>query len=503
MPKCVVYTSAYNAEQTLALTVNSMQAQTYKDWVWYIVDNGSTDETGKLIREYAREDSRIIPLANKKNHVWEKGNTCWSIISEYQDDDCFCWLDADDAYKPEFLLKMIAFLKDNRLDIAICGYDFVDTITNLTYSVRKLESDLILDNSNAYDEYFTLYHPLIRTIWAKLYKISVFKDFDRVKINSVAYGWDTYLVLESLRCASRVGFLAKSLHEYNVSPKSLSYRFDERRIASDRLLLDATKEFLVSKCGSVSKKNSDFLFLVYHSALGDTFSVLVSSKLGAMDKIERLGGMLKSSHTQELVRWLGPVAQQDKLFLKAADWLLSQEEVRCGEGMDTAADLLAAIGVYPAAITGWPDSLVFLLLAKIQNRLAATDRQESVHTRIISITAKSPLLCNLDYGFLLYFRDIAYSVLQKDEMHALRQIEDMIAREIDLPDEYAQDFITLGQNIAAKLEQADDFIYLKKLLISMLIENSGFEKAREELADWDMVLPDDLDFRAFRATLSQ
>jgi glycosyltransferase involved in cell wall biosynthesis len=50
MRQVVFFTQAYNAEKTLRRAVDSILAQTYTNFVYYIVDNGSTDGTGEMIQ---------------------------------------------------------------------------------------------------------------------------------------------------------------------------------------------------------------------------------------------------------------------------------------------------------------------------------------------------------------------------------------------------------------------------------------------------------------------
>jgi glycosyltransferase involved in cell wall biosynthesis len=105
MVKVNVFTQAYNAEKTLKRTINSILAQTYDDWIWYFVNNGSTDRTEEIIKAYAENDKRIKVLRNRQNNVWEMGNSYLDVINQCDNSDFFCWIDADDEYKPTFFKK--------------------------------------------------------------------------------------------------------------------------------------------------------------------------------------------------------------------------------------------------------------------------------------------------------------------------------------------------------------------------------------------------------------
>ncbi|MDD7523459.1 MAG: glycosyltransferase family A protein, partial [Clostridiales bacterium] len=57
MALITVFTPAYNRAHTLPRTYESLKSQDCKDFVWLIVDDGSTDETAELVRQWQREES--------------------------------------------------------------------------------------------------------------------------------------------------------------------------------------------------------------------------------------------------------------------------------------------------------------------------------------------------------------------------------------------------------------------------------------------------------------
>ncbi|MCX4304592.1 MAG: glycosyltransferase family A protein [Acetatifactor sp.] len=69
-----VRTCAYNSEKTLKRAIESILNQTYEDFEYHILDNGSTDCTGEIIREYASRDKRIVPYYSCKNRDFTECN---------------------------------------------------------------------------------------------------------------------------------------------------------------------------------------------------------------------------------------------------------------------------------------------------------------------------------------------------------------------------------------------------------------------------------------------
>jgi len=56
---------AFNAEAWIAQAISSIMAQTFRDWSCVIVDDGSTDATGSIARQFASIDNRIKVISKK------------------------------------------------------------------------------------------------------------------------------------------------------------------------------------------------------------------------------------------------------------------------------------------------------------------------------------------------------------------------------------------------------------------------------------------------------
>lgn len=102
---CVI-TAAYNAQDTLRETIDSVRAQTLGDWEYVIVDDGSSDDTWSILSEYARLDERITVVkqensgaATARNHAASLATAPFLVI-----------LDSDDMLLPEYLAAQAAFI---------------------------------------------------------------------------------------------------------------------------------------------------------------------------------------------------------------------------------------------------------------------------------------------------------------------------------------------------------------------------------------------------------
>ena len=117
MCKVVIYIRAYNAEKYIRETIESVLAQTEKDIRLHIRNNGSTDNTGEIIREYVEKDSRVTFQENKVNHQLEEGQ----VNTPYIESEYVSFLDSDDYLEPNFVEEMYKAGKQSDADIVVSG----------------------------------------------------------------------------------------------------------------------------------------------------------------------------------------------------------------------------------------------------------------------------------------------------------------------------------------------------------------------------------------------
>jgi len=96
----------YNRQNLLADTINSIIAQTVTDWECIVVDDGSTDNTRKLVEEIQKADSRIkYVYQNNAERSAARNNGVNNSTGEY-----ICFLDSDDHFVPNHLQQLKDFI---------------------------------------------------------------------------------------------------------------------------------------------------------------------------------------------------------------------------------------------------------------------------------------------------------------------------------------------------------------------------------------------------------
>jgi glycosyltransferase involved in cell wall biosynthesis len=106
----------YNGENFLRIACDSILAQTFTDFELVISDNGSTDATEAICREYAARDPRVHYYRSAKNRggSWNRNR-----VFALSRGELFMWHDHDDAILPTFLERCVAIL-DARPEVVNC-----------------------------------------------------------------------------------------------------------------------------------------------------------------------------------------------------------------------------------------------------------------------------------------------------------------------------------------------------------------------------------------------
>ncbi len=116
--KLAILMPAYNAENVILESINSLLNQTFQDFELIIVNDGSTDNTGDIINRISSEYIRVRAFHQENKGVIGTRNRLLEIVGD--DFEYLTWCDADDIYHRSKLETQIRFLDVNP-DYIGCG----------------------------------------------------------------------------------------------------------------------------------------------------------------------------------------------------------------------------------------------------------------------------------------------------------------------------------------------------------------------------------------------
>lgn len=136
-----VVVPVYHAEKYMEETMNSVMAQTYKDWELLLIVDGPQDPTIEVIQKFMEEhpQARIRLLVQEKNQgaALARNRGVQEANGRY-----IAYLDADDLWVPQKLERELQFMQQKSAAFVFAGYEFADENAKGTGKVVYVPEEL-------------------------------------------------------------------------------------------------------------------------------------------------------------------------------------------------------------------------------------------------------------------------------------------------------------------------------------------------------------------------
>ena len=194
----------YNVEDYLRECLDSIVNQTYKNLDIILVDDGSTDSSGKICDEYADKDNRIRVVHNK-NHGVSYSRNCGLDIAK---GEYILFIDSDDIVKNNYVFEMVKELDEKDYDLIVSN--IIDVWDNIK-QIRIKNFDKL--SGTFYNDYFDL-KEVLRGPWGKLYKKFLLDKFNIKFLENMKVAEDQVFNFEYYSVIKMYKFIDLSGYEY-------------------------------------------------------------------------------------------------------------------------------------------------------------------------------------------------------------------------------------------------------------------------------------------------
>ncbi|MCD9856097.1 glycosyltransferase [Epilithonimonas sp. JDS] len=160
----------YNAERSLEKCLNSVVHQSYTNLEIILVDDGSTDGTSTIYKDFESRDVRIKIIKQENSGVSKARNKgVKTATGEY-----ICFVDSDDWVESDYCSELYHSLIEENADIAIVEASYEDADGNIVFT-KPTSEEKIIDGKRALalllEDHVIQSHP-----WGKLYKVAFFNN---------------------------------------------------------------------------------------------------------------------------------------------------------------------------------------------------------------------------------------------------------------------------------------------------------------------------------------
>ena len=168
-PLISIIVPAYNVEKYIKACLDSIIIQTYSNFEVIVINDGSTDQTEKILNEY--ESNPKIRIFSQKNGGLSAARNQGLKLAN---GELVCFIDSDDSVKSDYLEKLVApFIEDVDVDITVCGYQekFENSVINHVLKSQKITGTQATKDLLIKQQDFDV------LAWNKLYRKSLFSDY--------------------------------------------------------------------------------------------------------------------------------------------------------------------------------------------------------------------------------------------------------------------------------------------------------------------------------------
>ena len=158
--------AAYNVEEYIRETLDSFTNIIGTGLVEIlIIDDGSTDNTAKIAKEYVNKDSNTFKVISKKNGGWGSTVNCGINNSHGK---YFKQLDGDDLFNKKNLKEFITFLENSEADLIISPFhsfsdDTGETISRISYpQIQNMQKKLSMEDVAKFYPYMEMHSSCLR-----------------------------------------------------------------------------------------------------------------------------------------------------------------------------------------------------------------------------------------------------------------------------------------------------------------------------------------------------
>lgn len=209
-PEVAVILTVYNGADTIARCLNSVRAQTFKNWHCIVVNDGSTDGTTAYLN--ALTDPRFQIIHQPNTGIWKSRNKAIALANA----PLIANIDADDSWHPEKLARQLAFLAQHPACVLLGTFT---RILNHAYNFIYLEKKrtdhtglkLALEKGNQFTNSSVIFRKAA---------------FDAVGSypGQLPSGFEDYLLFKKLADIGEIANYPMALVDYRVSYTSVTLR---------------------------------------------------------------------------------------------------------------------------------------------------------------------------------------------------------------------------------------------------------------------------------------
>lgn len=229
-PLISIIIPVYNAEKFLPACLDSVLAQTYKNWEAICVNDGSADNSPQILAEYAAKDARFHVINQPNSGLAGARNSGMKTVNGKY----LMYLDSDDIWHPQTLEILQNVMEKSNADMGCFKYQEVYPDSNISFPKYLSEPKFSLCKTPL----SSFIKRKIKTsviVWNKIYKTEFALKNSFYTIHP---GEDDIYTFTLMTQISSIAMLDNVLYYYMQNPSSIMHQTDEAKIRGNRIKIE-------------------------------------------------------------------------------------------------------------------------------------------------------------------------------------------------------------------------------------------------------------------------
>ncbi|NRD24323.1 glycosyltransferase family 2 protein [Winogradskyella litoriviva] len=291
-------TTFYNEEDLLSRCLDSVANQTFKNFEFILIDDGSTDKSLKIAEKFLPKFKHVKLISTENSGHAEARNVGLNNVTGTY----VTFLDADDTLVEHMMLEFYNKIQEQNTDLIISDFKSVDDVgaNELTTKWNAAFLKIKYTEELAHLMYT---EKIQETIWAKLFKTEIAKQ---ISFNKGLWFDDRPFLIEFLFLSKTVDFIHKKLVVNYANRASITRRILEKKRIEDVYYLFNVELDIVERCNqnsfykkSVFKNTLDFFIITY------LIQIIDYDKIGNLKEVQgsfqRVFGKFKKDIKKESI----------------------------------------------------------------------------------------------------------------------------------------------------------------------------------------------------------
>ncbi|MBL4931927.1 glycosyltransferase family 2 protein [Clostridium paridis] len=257
----------YNAEKFLIDCLNSLVNQSYKNLEIILIDDGSSDNSRKIIHTFMEKDSRIVGYFRENSGVSSARN----FGIQHSKGDYITFVDADDWLDLNAYEETINQFNKTDCDVVLFSYIKEFSSTNRIPEILPFKSEEVLDKNRIYNDLVLnlisfddeTKESIMGAIWRCVFKADLLKLNEILFDTEMHYAEDLIFCLNAFSKSNSIRIINKPFYHYRFNTSSITAQYKSDHFERQLFIYDKIKGLFKNNNDNVLNDRMNIMMLRY------------------------------------------------------------------------------------------------------------------------------------------------------------------------------------------------------------------------------------------------